>query len=66
MSNSYQNKIQKHSSFLQKIIEESGKSDNPNIINMSKINKKIKINIIFTLKNNIKQTIKIKIQKKIS
>lgn len=35
MSNIYQSKIQKHSSFLQKIIEESGKSDNPNIINMS-------------------------------
>lgn len=36
MSSIYQNKIQKHSTFLQKIIEESGKSDNPNIINMSK------------------------------
>jgi hypothetical protein len=36
MSNLYQSKIQKHSTFLQKIIEESGKSDNPNIINMSK------------------------------
>jgi hypothetical protein len=41
MSNSYQDKIQKHSNFLQKIIEESGKSDNPNIINMSKLYKKI-------------------------
>jgi len=35
MSNIYQRKIQKHSSFLKKIIEESGKLNNPNIINMS-------------------------------
>jgi hypothetical protein len=35
MSNSYQSNIQKHSTILQKIIEESGKSENPNIINMS-------------------------------
>ena len=36
MSNLYENKIKQHSNFLQKIIEESGKSDNPNLTNMSK------------------------------
>jgi hypothetical protein len=39
MSVIYDNKIKKHSSFLQKIIEESGKSsNNKNVIEMSKGN----------------------------
>ena len=36
MSNLYDSKFEKHTSFLEKILVESGKSDNPNIIDMSK------------------------------
>jgi hypothetical protein len=54
MSTIYQDKIHKHSTYLQKIIEESGKSDNPDIINMSKNNlKKINKFLVNNLSNSV-------------